>query len=182
MLIVGGIDWMNEAAKNSLWVHPILFASSGILRARDEAHHKTLHATIARIADLTAIDIRRSVAAEAGNRTAVPPVLEDGLDNKSHVIWVTWSDGMIMVSFDDEEAILQRLEQARSRYGLSKTQVRLAALVMKGMDLGQAANNLGTSLNTVRTHLRRMYDKMKVHSQTTLVRVILSTSSPDNWS
>ncbi len=177
----GAIEWMNEAAKAGLPDHPILILSAGKLRARGKDHNTTLQAAIAEIAGLSPIDIRRSLASDAGNRAAIPLVFEDGLDDKFHVIWVTWSDGMIVVSFDDKEAVDHRLELAQSIYDLSKTQVKLAALMIDGMDLGQAADTLGISVNTVRTHLRRMFDKTKVHSQTSLVRLILSISSPANW-
>lgn len=178
----GGIEWMNAAAKDGLPHHPILVNSAGKLRARNGEHEKSLRKTIGEVADLTAIDIRRSVSEDAGNRAAIPLVLEDDHDDKFHVVWVTWSDGMIVVSFDDQEAIDHRLALAQSIYGLSETQTKLAALVVDGVDLGLAAERLGVSLNTVRTHLRRIFEKTKVHSQIALVRVILSTSSPANWS
>lgn len=178
----GAIEWMNEAAKSGLGDHPVLLASGGKLRARGRDHDKTLQSTIAAVDGLSPIDIRRSPTADAGNRAANPLVLEDGLDDRFHVVWVTWLDGMVVVSFDDHEAVGQRLELAQAIYGLSLSQIKLAALVIDGMDLSHAAEALGITLNTARTHLRRMFDKTKVHSQTALVRLILSTSSPANWS
>lgn len=178
----GGILWMNEVARANLPHHPVLTESNGTLRARKREHDTLLRQTLADVAELSPIDIRSSVSEDAGNRTAVPLVLDDTFEDALHILWVSWLDGMIVVSFDDTDAIAHRLERAQSIYGLSDTQIKLAGLVVDGLDLGQAAEKLGVSLNTARTHLRRIFEKTKVHSQTALVRVILNSSSPANWS
>ena len=61
---------------------------------------------------------------------------------------------------------------ARVIYGLSPAQSRLAQEIADGHDLAEASANMG--INTARTHLRRMFDKTGTHSQTGLLRMILS--------
>lgn len=178
----GEILWMNPAARAGLRDHPVLTESAGTLRARKQDHDALLRQTLREVGELSPIDIRSSLCEDAGNRAAIPLVLEDAFEDAIHILWVSWLDGMIVVSFDDTEAIAHRLERAQAIYGLSDTQVKLAELVVDGMDLGQAAEKLGVSLNTARTHLRRVFEKTKVHSQTALVRVILNSSSPASWS
>ena len=45
-------------------------------------------------------------------------------------------------------------------------------------DLSAAAGKLGVSINTVRTHLQRMFDKTGVHTQSALVGLLLSAEAP----
>jgi DNA-binding CsgD family transcriptional regulator len=51
-------------------------------------------------------------------------------------------------------------------------------LIIAGHDLVNAAERLGVSVNTTRTHLQRMFDKTGVRTQPALVRALLSVASP----
>ena len=172
------IQWANDVAKNSLKVHPILMQSSGRLRTRNAAHDRVLQDAIMQAADLTVLDIRASVLEAQGGHASAALVFDDPLNDAFHIIWVTRSDGMIVVTYDDDDALHQRLDTAKTLYGMSKAQVRLAGYIVDGLDMQQAADSIGISVNTARTHLQRMFDKTKVHSQTALVRVLLSAQAP----
>ena len=63
-------------------------------------------------------------------------------------------------------------------YGLTPAQTRLAALIVGGQGLVEAAGRLGVSVNTARTQLRRMFEKTGVNGQPALVRALLSVLSP----
>jgi DNA-binding CsgD family transcriptional regulator len=56
--------------------------------------------------------------------------------------------------------------------------MRLAERIVAGEELPAAARTLGVSVNTVRTQLQRIFDKIGVRSQPALVRVLLSIASP----
>lgn len=171
------ILWMNDAAKIELVNHPALTRSNGILRALNRSDDKLLRDALTSTADLTPMDVRRSVVPNAGNLGAMPLVL--GNDGEvSHIVWVRHRDQMVLVSFDDQETEKQRLSVARSVYGLSKGQMRVAALVVEGHDVVKTAEKLEISINTARTHLNRMFDKTGVRTQTALVRLLLSASEP----
>lgn len=172
------ILWMNDAAKSGLADHPALTKSSGFLRAHSRADDKLLRETLALTANLTPIDVRRSVVPNVGNLGAMPLVLGDDPGDVSHIIWVLHRDQLILVSFNDQETERQRLSVARSIYGLSAGQMRVAALIVDGHDIVKTAEKLGISTNTARTHLQRMFDKTGVRSQTALVRILLSASEP----
>jgi DNA-binding CsgD family transcriptional regulator len=59
-------------------------------------------------------------------------------------------------------------------FGLSPGQMALAARIASGESLTDAAKTQQISINTARTHLKRIYDKTGVNSQTALVRLLLS--------
>ncbi len=70
---------------------------------------------------------------------------------------------------DDEatDAILIRL------YGLTATEARLTLNLLTGKGLAWAATKNKISLNTARTHLKRVFTKTETHRQVELVRLIL---------
>jgi DNA-binding CsgD family transcriptional regulator len=83
-----------------------------------------------------------------------------------------------MIAFDDTGTTRRRLQNAVLAYRLSPAQTRLAAVIAEGRDLGAAAELLGVTVNTARTHLYRMFEKTGVHSQPALVRALLSVAAP----
>jgi DNA-binding CsgD family transcriptional regulator len=62
----------------------------------------------------------------------------------------------------------------RTFYGLTAAEQRLALLILEGFRLEEAAQSLHISLNTVRTHMKRIYAKTKTGCQTDLVRMLLT--------
>lgn len=72
------------------------------------------------------------------------------------------------IPFDLDASKLRRL------YELTPAEARLAALLAQGSRLEEAAADLGVSLNTVRTHLKRIFSKTGTDRQAELVRLILS--------
>lgn len=72
----------------------------------------------------------------------------------------------------------QRIETAepvlRGLYGLTRAEARLAADLVRGHTLEQAAAERGVSLNTVRTHLKRVFAKTGTSRQADLVSLLLS--------
>ena len=69
------------------------------------------------------------------------------------------------------------LSGIRTGYGRIEA-LRAAAAIVEGHDIVKAAELMGISANTARTHLQRMFDKTGVRSQTALVRILLSASTP----
>jgi DNA-binding CsgD family transcriptional regulator len=91
---------------------------------------------------------------------------------------VVLEDGKALVSFDDVAMAGRRIELAGAIYGLSPAQVRLARLIVDGNDLAASSDLLGVSVNTLRTHLQRMFDRTGVRNQAALVGVLLSAEAP----
>ena len=89
----------------------------------------------------------------------------DAIDNGARVI----------VQVVDPHASIQvQSEQLRLLVGLTSAEARVAALLGTGLGLTAAASSLGLSLNTVKTHARRVFDKAGVHSSAALARLMAS--------
>ncbi len=57
------------------------------------------------------------------------------------------------------------------RYELTTAQSRVSSLVFSGESLAQAAQTLCVSENTVRSHLRQIFQKTDTHGQMELVHL-----------
>jgi DNA-binding CsgD family transcriptional regulator/PAS domain-containing protein len=64
--------------------------------------------------------------------------------------------------------------QLRDFYGMTAAQARLAGLVYSGKTIADAAEELHVSVNTARTHMRGIYAKTGVSSQTELISLLAS--------
>jgi DNA-binding CsgD family transcriptional regulator len=62
----------------------------------------------------------------------------------------------------------------RRLYGLTRCEARIAELLAKGLTMSAAAQRLNVGLNTVRTHLQRIYSKTDTHHQSGLVALLLT--------
>ena len=109
-----------------------------------------------------------------GQHVVFPVVLGEDETGASNVCLVEVTDFSVWVTFGQHEAVARRLRVAKAAFGLSDGQLAVAELIADGKDLASAAAALGITVNTARTHLRRMFDKTGVRSQTALLRVILS--------
>jgi DNA-binding CsgD family transcriptional regulator len=58
-------------------------------------------------------------------------------------------------------------------YGLRPAEATLASVLTNGKGLKDAADELHISLNTAKTHLRRIFDKTGTKRQAELVRLVL---------
>jgi len=58
-------------------------------------------------------------------------------------------------------------------FALSHAEARLAAVLIRGCSLREASEELSVSLSTVRTHLKKLFEKTGTNRQATLLRAIL---------
>jgi DNA-binding CsgD family transcriptional regulator len=58
-------------------------------------------------------------------------------------------------------------------FALSHAEARLAAVLIKGSSLREASEELSVSLSTVRTHLKKLFEKTGTNRQATLIRAFL---------
>lgn len=54
---------------------------------------------------------------------------------------------------------------APQSFGLSPQETKLLSLLASGESYGEAATALGVSINTIRTHIRSIYEKLNVHGR-----------------
>ncbi len=60
-------------------------------------------------------------------------------------------------------------------FGLTRSEAMLTLALLEGRGLDWAARHAGMSVNTARTHLKRVFEKTGTHRQAELVRLILSS-------
>jgi len=168
------ILWMNGEAKTRLPGFPGLIISAGHLRAKEKEHDANLKAAVSRVHRL---NDKRITFIPKGNG-AIPVVLaEDDYGAPKHC-WVSLRDNKVVVSFDDDKLVEQKVSWARQVYHLSSMQSQIVCLLIEGRDIANIANDLGITVNTVRTHLQRMYDKTGARSRHALVCAILNMEPP----
>jgi DNA-binding CsgD family transcriptional regulator len=62
-------------------------------------------------------------------------------------------------------------------YGLTRAEERLLHLILDGLGLFEAAERLGVSRNTARTHMKRIYAKTGTRRQAELMRSLTYLTS-----
>lgn len=68
---------------------------------------------------------------------------------------------------------LPRETTLQELHGLTPAEARVALEMIQGHAIAQAARRLGTSPNTVKSQLQRVFEKMQVSRQTELVRLLM---------
>jgi DNA-binding CsgD family transcriptional regulator len=172
--VAGKVLWMNQAAEDRISDHPGLVIANGRLRTRRRASEAALSEAIG----WAFAELRDALTPFVARMSRLVQLGEDD-DGDPRFCWVVIDDGKALVTFDDARIVARRIETARDAYGLSPAQVRLAQLIAEGKDLSAAAESLGVSVNTVRTHLQRMFDRTGARSQAALVRALLSAEVPN---
>ncbi len=66
----------------------------------------------------------------------------------------------------------QRRARLQERFQFTQAELRLAEVLLDGNRPDMAADLLGVTIHTVRTYLKRLYRKLGVHSQASLVCVL----------
>jgi len=75
----------------------------------------------------------------------------------------------------DPEAQVERPpERLRRLYGFTPVEAEVASRIAKGMRLTDIGEELGTTIHTVRGHLKQLFAKTDTHRQPDLVRVLLT--------
>ena len=171
----GRVIEMNAAAQQWLPEHPMLYLRANTVWARGEEALAHLQQAINWVAK---IRTRHTpcVGEEAVIRS-VPLGQDDA--GTAQICWVLLRDGKLLITFDDRERLEAQLNTACEVYQLSDAQQKLARHLVAGRDLTAAADAMGVSANTAKTHLQRIYDKTGVRAQPALVRVLLSADRRD---
>jgi DNA-binding CsgD family transcriptional regulator len=85
---------------------------------------------------------------------------------------------MIVILLHDDRLLGDAIARAGRVFGLTAAQIRVAEAIARGHDLSVTAKALQVRPNTVRTHVRRMFERTAVNSQAALVRRLLSVAPP----
>jgi len=79
---------------------------------------------------------------------------------------------------DPEVDVVPTAENLRTLYALTPTETMVAQLVAGGIGLPEVAKALGVSINTARTHLKRVFEKTGTRRQAELVKVLVAGLPP----
>ncbi len=156
-------------ADAALAVHPSLMRVGERLVARTEPDEQKLRAALA--------DADESLRQRKSRRPQAL-VLSEPTGSGISLVWVTIADMMIVVLLGDDRLLANSIATAGEVFGLSRAQLRVAEQIARGRDLSEIAAALGVAPSTVRTHVRRMFQRLEVSSQPALIRALLSAEAP----
>lgn len=83
--------------------------------------------------------------------------------------------GALLFAFDPETAPTMRAGLVQRLFSLSEAEAALAVALCNGLSLEQASNERGTSLNTVRSQLKSIFNKTGTNRQADLISVLLAS-------
>lgn len=89
------------------------------------------------------------------------------------VVTVTGDGPPLAAIFLADPRAMPREATLRELHGLTPAEARVALELLQGHRVSQAARRLGTSPNTVKTQLQRVYEKLLVSRQSELVRLLM---------
>jgi DNA-binding CsgD family transcriptional regulator len=90
------------------------------------------------------------------------------------------SDALLITLRSSEPEPQDRQANLRMEFGLTPSEAAISDQIARGRTLRQIADRNSVSLNTVKTHLRAIFAKTNVRSQSDLVRVVLCHCLGDN--
>ena len=170
-------------------------AAEALMRKRDglvtnKSGHLTLGAQMPGDAARLATSIKQALAVTRGEAQSLGGLLQIKRPSGRRALLVQvsplpapafspWSaiDGgarVIVQIVDPQASFHAQAERLRQLVGLTAAETRVAALLGGGLGLADTGNALGVSLNTVKTHARRVFDKSGVRSSAALVRFLAS--------
>ena len=177
----GRVAHISPAMKTAL-ADSGLTISAGRLRAVRPKWDGELQAALRRMHGLTTFDELGTDFLEGefldwARAREFPILLGEDERGGQRYCMVMVQDGQVFVALDSPARTDRRLRLANLVYGLSEAQLRLAREIVGGLALPAAAEKLGISPNTARTHLNRIFEKTGVSNQPALVRCLLTVGA-----
>ena len=173
------VIWLNPSAATALKSFAGLTISHGILRATEPELNVHLRKAIVGAHNLTGFGKFNRAKSEGGGEVSFPVVVGQREDGTDLFCRVKVADGRVYILFGRELDLSSQVDLVEAIYGLSTSQTKITKRITQGLDLEAAAEALGISKNTARTHLRRVYEKVGVNSQIELVRLIAGFAARD---
>jgi len=169
----GRVFSMNDCAEQLLARSPFLGVRSDVLRCANGVDGKPLAKAIELVlaAHRNRCRSQRGVGLQLetspGNGVldiVVKPLISDRLlESRDTPAAVVYINDCRQPGIELDPAVLVGM------YGFTNCESQLAALLARGTNLSDAAEHLGVSINTVKTHLRGVYEKMGTNKQARVV-------------
>jgi DNA-binding CsgD family transcriptional regulator/PAS domain-containing protein len=173
----GRVLWINRAGEAIAAANDGLATRGGFLHAAGPDQNETLHRLIGEAA-LTGT----ANGLEPGGAVSLPrPSLHRSLAvlvapfrvERSEYVMFSRRPAVVVLVSDPEAKPRTAPELLTQLYGLTAREADLATLLLEGLDLHDAAERLRLSMNTVRTHLREVFNKTGTRRQSELVGLLL---------
>jgi DNA-binding CsgD family transcriptional regulator len=171
----GKVAFANRSARTILEeADGLMLAAAGDLYVSDSATAKELRELLA---SASAADGRRGgvlpVPRPSGRRPLTLLVTRLGSDAREGLRRVR----AVFIS-DPERGIATGEETLVRLHGLTRTEAALAVEILQGKTMEAAAAELGITVQTARSHLKRVFAKTKTRRQSELVLLLLKTAPP----
>jgi DNA-binding CsgD family transcriptional regulator len=169
----GKVLWENRAATTVLTVSDGLCVRKGRLSAVSSHENATLQCLIrAAVATGQGRGILPGGALSVPRASLARPL--SLLVSPFRIDRISTRQPAAVVIFADPERKLESPPELLKRlYGLTAREAAVAALLLQGVDLREAAGQLRVSMHTARTHLRVIFEKTDTHRQAELVHLLL---------
>jgi DNA-binding CsgD family transcriptional regulator len=169
----GHVLLANETAAALLRRQDGLTTDRNILQAATPHNSASLHRMIQ---DTVEVPYRRTsgsvslIERPSGKR---PLQLLISPSAREHVFFCTRGTALIFV-YDPETAEHAQTDVLRHLYGLTPAEAGIAALIATGKTVREIADEVAVRENTVRIHLKKIFDKTGAKRQAELVKLVLS--------
>lgn len=170
------IAYTNRAGETLLAGGRGLVQRNGVLRAASERGTRTLHALISR------------AAAGNGDRSSGTAALERPMGRALSVtvipvppqhVQTFCRKSTVLVSVRDPDHVPPASdERLRLLFNFSRAEARLAVQLLEGRSLKEGADELGVSINTVRSQLASIFAKTDTRRQAELLRLLMEAVRP----
>jgi DNA-binding CsgD family transcriptional regulator len=176
----GGISYMNSSAESFLKAGTALKSKDGrLVAARAGARDALSHA------------LAQSVAGNAPSTTGQHAVAlpdEEGSGLIANVLPLEWRDGRNpLASLPGVAAVIIQnpvdfaappMEAFAGLYGLSSAERKVLEHIADGKPPQETADHLGISVNTVKTHLQKIFAKTNTGRQADLIHLVTRSTAP----
>jgi len=174
----GQIRFANRAADRLLSRGDGIDATRGHIRAAKSYHGNALLALIDKAARTgvgeEAVAVDAISIPRAGENSSLAIVAEPLAPAHSDRLGHEAASGAVLFISDSEASNRPSADRLRVVYGLTPAEARLTSFVVDGRDVASAARTLGVSRNTVKYHLKTVFEKVGVSRQAQLIRRVLA--------
>ena len=175
----GRILMMNRAAENFTSANDGLCAGSFGLKAERQSDNTPLQQIIR---DAISTSLGNGAGTNAGGVLAVPRpsgkrpyVITVSPASRQEKLFALHFPAAIVMLSDPEVTVQASTDALRSFFDLTPSEARLASQIATGISLDQCAAQLGITLETARTHLKRVFSKTGTSRQGELIHLLLSS-------
>jgi DNA-binding CsgD family transcriptional regulator len=171
--------FVNHAGQKLIDARDGIQLEAGVLSAHNADDNRALRRIIAACfaEDTTAAAIGGEVSLRRGSGRSPLEILAMPIPQDVAISAMPWTAAKrptaIVLASDPDAEISSRIEAIRERFGLTRAETTFAIEMVRGDGRQAAADRLGITVGTARSHLSRIFDKTGVTRQAELVRLLM---------